>query len=101
MKFYRTFWNWLIFSTDYKPDKVQKDSRYSGRTWNNMRKALGFSETYTFYSLKDTGITELLNSGVPARIVQQLAGHSSIEMTEKYAHKLRAKEVLQYNNLAF
>ena len=90
-----------IFSTDYKPGICLKDSRYSGRTWDNMRKVLGFSKYYTFYSLKDTGITELLNSGVPAKIVQQLAGHSSIEMTEKYAHKLRAKEILQYNNLSF
>jgi integrase len=90
-----------IFSNDYNPGKVQKDSRYSGRTWDNMRTEIGFSKKYTFYSLKDTGITELLNSGVPARIVQQLAGHSSIEMTEKYAHKMKANEILQYNNLKF
>jgi integrase len=93
--------DWYIFSTNYKPGKILKDSRCSGKTWDEMRKKLEFSKNYTFYSLKDTGITELLNSGVPARIVQQLAGHSSIEMTEKYAHKMRAKEILQYNNLKF
>lgn len=93
--------NLYIFSEDYKPGTILKDSRYSGKTWDSLRKKLGFAEKYTFYSLKDTGITELLDSGVPAKIVQQLAGHSSIEMTEKYAHKLRANEILQYNNLKF
>jgi integrase len=90
-----------IFSTDYKPGINLHDSRYSGRSWSLLRRALKLSDRFTLYSLKDTGITELLNSGVPARIVQQLAGHSSIEMTEKYAHKMRAKEILKYNNLTF
>ena len=90
-----------IFSNNYLPGNKLKNSRDSGRTWNNIRLELKFSNSYTFYSLKDTGITELLESGVPATIVQQMAGHSSLEMTEKYAHRLNAKKILQYNNLNF
>jgi len=90
-----------IFSDFYKPGTKLKTSRDSGRTWSQLRDKLKFSDSYTFYSLKDTGITELLNAGVPATIVQQMAGHSSLEMTEKYAHQLNAKKMLQFNNLNF
>ena len=93
--------NLFIFSDNYAPGNKMKNSRDSGRTWSNMREVLKFSKTYTFYSLKDTGITELLESGVPATSVQQMAGHSSLEMTEKYAHRINAKKILQYNNLKF
>lgn len=93
--------NLYIFSNNYIPGDKQKNTRDSGRSWANLRKKLKLSDTYTFYSLKDTGITELLESGVPATIVQQMAGHSSLEMTEKYAHRLNAKKMLKYNNLEF
>jgi integrase/recombinase XerD len=93
--------NYYIFSKNYEPGLIEMDSRDSGRSWNKMREKLGFSKKYTFYSLKDTGITELLNSGVPCKIVQQMAGHSSIEMTEKYAHNINAKKILEFNNLQF
>lgn len=66
-----------------------------------MREALGLPTTYQFYSLKDTGITEMLEAGVPAKLVKELADHSSLEMTEKYTHKSNAKKILEYNTLKF
>lgn len=90
-----------IFSTSYEPGTIMKDSRYSGKYWARIREKLQFSDRYTLYSLKDTGITELLEAGTPPRIVQQMAGHSSLEMTEKYTHRISAKRMLQYNKLEF
>ena len=90
-----------IFSTGYKPGKVLKDTRDIGKTWSAMREELGFDKCYSFYSLKDTGITEMLDAGVPAKLVKELADHHSLEMTEKYTHRASAREVLKYDVLGF
>ena len=91
--------NWYIFSTGYKPGTVLKDTRDVGKTWSAMRDEIGFDKCYSFYSLKDTGITEMLDAGVPAKLVKELADHHSLEMTEKYTHRSSAKAVLKYEDL--
>ena len=72
------------------------NTRDTGRTWANMREALGFSSCYQFYSLKDTGITEMLEAGVPAKMVQELADHHSLEMTQKYVGKSKSKDIMDH-----
>ena len=44
--------------------------------------------TLQFYSLKDTGITNMLEDGVATNEVQGQADHSSLEMTSVYARKV-------------
>ena len=44
-----------------------------------------------FYSLKDTGITNMVSSGVPLTSVQQQADHNSVAMTSIYVGKNRKK----------
>lgn len=90
-----------IFSENYKPGKILKNTRDSGRTWDKIRKSLNLPSEYQFYSLKDTAITEMLNAGVPAKVVQNLADHHDLSMTEKYSHKISAKEILKYDCLEF
>ena len=90
-----------VFSDGYKPGTRLLSTRDTGRTWSRMRDALGLPKSYQFYSLKDTGITEMLEQGVPAKYVKELADHSSLEMTEKYTHKSDAKKILEYNKLEF
>ena len=52
-----------------------------------VRPGCGFGEDLQFYSLKDTGITGMLQSGVAINLVQQLADHSSVAMTALYVGK--------------
>lgn len=85
--------NQYLFSTEYLPGKKMMTTRDTGRTWSNLRKALGLPACYQFYSLKDTGITEMLEAGVPAKMVQELADHHSLEMTQKYVGKSKAEEI--------
>ncbi len=85
-----------LFSEGYRPGTVLKYSRDIGRTWQNLRAAVGFSDRYTFYSLKDTGITEMLEAGVPPKLVKELADHHSLEMTERYTHRSDARRILQH-----
>ena len=69
--------------------------------WKQMRDELKLPASYMFYSLKDTGITEMLEAGVPAKYVKELADHHSLEMTERYTHRSDAKKILEYNTLKF
>ena len=52
--------------------------------WENVRKKHGFRKEVQFYSLKDTGITDMLNAGVPAIKVRDQARHSDLKITEIY-----------------
>ena len=52
--------------------------------WENVRKKYGFRKEVQFYSLKDTGITDMLNAGVPAIKVRDQARHSDLKITEIY-----------------
>ena len=90
-----------VFSTNYKPGYVLKCTRDTGRTWAIMREKLKLPASCQFYSLKDTGITEMLEAGVPAKYVKELADHHSIEMTERYTHRSEAKKILEWNTLEF
>jgi integrase len=95
--------DWFIFSDPktYAPGQRATAPTRIAEKWKEMRNALGLPESYQFYSLKDTGITEMLEAGVPAKYVQELADHHSLEMTERYTHKSSAKRILEFNKLEF
>lgn len=93
--------SWYIFSQGFKPGKKQMAVHAIGKTWVRMRESLGLSSDYQFYSLKDTGITEMLEAGVPAKLVKELADHHSLEMTERYTHKSDPKKILEWKKLEF
>lgn len=93
--------NEYIFSNDYLPGSELKTSKDTSKTWAQMRTHLNLPMKYQFYSLKDTGITELLEKGVPSKYVKELADHSSLEVTERYMHKTEAKIILKHNTLEF
>jgi Phage integrase family. len=82
-------------------EKRVLDTKAVGRKWKEMRDSLKMPAAYQFYSLKDTGITEMLEAGVPAKFVKELADHHSLEMTEKYTHRSDAKKILEWNKLEF
>lgn len=76
--------NYYIFSTGYKPGTKLINSREISRTWSYIRNDLGLKMEQQFYSFKDAGIIQLLKDGVSPEIVRDQAGHSSLEMTNKY-----------------
>lgn len=90
-----------IFSTGFKPGKKRMSTHAIDNVWSKMRDDLNLPSCYVFYSLKDTGITEMLEAGAPAKIVKELADHHSFEMTEKYTHRSDAKKILEWNKLEF
>ncbi len=73
-----------LFSKGFKPGP-QKVSEKMFRDWwaAHVRKDLKFPTTYKFYSLKDTGITNMLRH-YDVLSVRDQARHSSILMTDIY-----------------
>lgn len=93
--------NTYIFSSDFKPGDKLYTTKNLFSTWKQIRKSLSMPEGYHFYSLKDTGITEMLESGMPLKFVKDLAGHHSLSMTERYMHTSDAKTILKANKIHF
>ncbi|MBQ9434901.1 MAG: site-specific integrase [Bacteroidales bacterium] len=95
--------NWYIFANrnTYAPGPKMMASTRIAERWKMMRDKLKLPASYQFYSLKDTGITEMLEAGVPAKYVKELADHHSLEMTERYTHRSDAFKILEYNKLEF
>lgn len=70
---------------DFRPGKTAVSPKKIAKYWELvLRPELGFGLDLKFYSLKDTGITNMLSSGVPINLVQRQADHSSVAMTAIY-----------------
>ncbi|MDR3351300.1 MAG: site-specific integrase [Prevotellaceae bacterium] len=78
-----------LFSFDrqhqFVPGTKHANSREIARYWSHLRKIIGIPKEVQFYSLKDTGITNMLADGVAANFVQGQADHSSLAITSIYA----------------
>lgn len=73
-----------LFSTDFKPGlKKRADKMFRDYWLLNIRKELKFPDSYKFYSLKDTGITNMLKTHDRITVRDQ-ARHASILETDKY-----------------
>ncbi len=75
----------FIFSKGLKPGETPTTTKILRDHWEKMRRALGFPSCWKFYSLKDTGITEMLKHNVASLSVRDQARHSSLSITEIYA----------------
>lgn len=95
--------SWFVFAdrNTYNPGPRMMASTRIAEKWKDMRDKLKLPASYQFYSLKDTGITEMLEAGVPAKYVKELADHHSLEMTERYTHRSDAFKILEFNKLEF
>jgi len=82
---------------DFRPGTKKVCSRKIAAWWNNdVRPACKFGMEVKFYSLKDTGITNMIGAGVPINLAQQQADHSSVAMTAIYiGRKSEATEALK------
>lgn len=94
--------DFLFSDNDFLPGKKQLAPRKISGVWEKYRKLLDIEKMYQFYSLKDTGITDLLISGVPAIKVRNQARHGEISTTEKYtARSKNCDEIVQNANFNF
>lgn len=89
--------SYYLFSNDFKPGADFRSEKAFRDYWiRHVRKSLGFSDRYKFYSLKDTGITNMLRANTDVLSVRDQARHSSILITDIYTPKdvKKANELL-------
>ncbi|MBQ7941688.1 MAG: site-specific integrase [Muribaculaceae bacterium] len=90
--------DYYLFSDNLEPGSRPITARWLTEHWQKMSKALRLDKDYTFYSLKDTGITEMLNKKVSNLAVRDQARHSSLAITDTYTRHLTKanKEMLDF-----
>jgi len=55
------------------------------KEWDKARKRTGFTDI-RFHDLRHTYASWLVQAGAPLKAVQDLLGHSTLSMTQRYAH---------------
>ncbi len=79
---------WYLFGSHIEPSESMASPKCYKDFWDKVRREMKFPQEYKLYSLRDTGITEMLESGIPDIKVMKHADHSSLEVTSIYAsHK--------------
>ena len=76
--------DYLFSQNNYKPGKKAFTPKKISDEWAKFRKEGKFDSKFQFYSLKDTGITDLLNSSMPAIKIRDQARHYDLKITESY-----------------
>lgn len=78
--------DYYLFGTGKQMDPAPRPARnnYFAKNWNKMRLELDLPMEMQLYSLRDTGLTDLLHAGVDQLTVQHHADHSSIEIQNIY-----------------
>ena len=80
--------NYYLFSDHFAPGLDRKSEKAFRDYWHHhVRKALKMTDRYKFYSLKDTGITNMLRANTDILTVRDQARHSSILITDIYTPK--------------
>jgi len=90
--------DYLFSENNYKCGDIQLKPKAISDEWSKMRKKLKLSDVYQFYSLKDSGITELLNSGIPAIKVRDQARHHDLKVTEGYTDRNNGADTMVKNS---
>lgn len=95
--------DWYVFSNNnYQPGQKQMPVRKINNTWDKLRDDLKIGNENKFYAFKDSGITDLLASGVPAFKVRNQARHSSVEITEIYTPRMKEADTdIRNSNVKF
>lgn len=73
-----------IFGLDLRPSMQQVAVNRFRQEWARMRKELGWPDTYQFYSLKDTGISENIDK-YGLLTARDQARHADAATTNRYA----------------
>ena len=90
--------SYYVFSHNLRPGTEQIDTKVFRDHWAKVSKALKLKKEWKFYSLKDTGITEMLRQNTTAPVnVKDQARHSSLAITEIYIgeNKKAVPEILE------
>ena len=75
-----------LFGPRYAPGTKQIRYQNFREDWSRMREELHLPKQMQLYSLRDTGINEMLKSGIDPLSVMQHADHHDLSITTRYAN---------------
>lgn len=78
--------NYFLFGYDLVPTEKGVGECYYSKRWAKLRKRIDLPMEMQMYSLRDTGINEMLKAGIDDLSVMQHADHSSLAMTTLYGN---------------
>ena len=82
--------DYYIIGNDFTPSERKCTDKRLRAKWLQVRKALQLPDKYQFYSLKDSGITKMLNI-IDVAEVRDQARHSNIAITDVYTDRSKTK----------
>ena len=74
-----------LFGSWFRPGPTMTSHKAIWKRWNRVVQALGLEDGQTVYSLRDSGIVDMLHAGVDDLTVMQAAGHHDLSITSVYA----------------
>lgn len=86
LKVYAAPSDYYLIGHDFAPGEKPCTDKILRAKWLQVRKALKLPDSYQFYSLKDSGITKMLNV-LNVSEVRDQARHSSIAITDVYTDR--------------
>lgn len=78
--------DYYLFGIGYIPKRTPISSKMFRKDWDKMRKELKLPQEMQLYSLRDTGINNMLKAGIDPLTVMQAADHHDLAMTTRYAN---------------
>lgn len=78
--------DYFLFGRTLTPSKEMMEACRLTKEWAKLRKRLKLPTEMQLYSLRDTGIFDMLKSGIDDLSVMQHADHSSLDITTIYAN---------------
>ncbi len=95
--------NDFLFSlNEFKPGEKQLAPKKISDQWAKIRTDLNLPKTSQFYSLKDTGITDLLQGGIASIKVRNQARHHDLKITEMYTPRnITFDQEIANSNISF
>lgn len=94
--------DYLFSDNDFKPGLKPLNPKKISDVWDVVRTKKSIDVKYQFYSFKDTGITDLLLSGIAAIKVRDQARHYDIKITESYTPRnIKCDDSVRKSNVNF
>ena len=95
--------DYFLFSNDsFKPGEKPLAPKKISDHWTKIRNDLNLPRNFQFYSLKDTGITDLLQAGIASIKVRNQARHHDLKITEMYTPRnSQFDEEIANSNISF
>jgi len=79
--------NYYLVTSNLEPGPKKTDTKKLDKYWVKLRDKTGLGLDSQLYSYRDTGITNLENSGIQRNVIQKLTDHKSEKMVGKYIGK--------------